>query len=213
MSRFRKAALMRNGGLCAVPGCSRAAVHVHHLVFRSRGGKDEPWNGVALCAVHHLHGIHMGYLEVTGRAGERLHWKFATGEAVPTEEWVTLGDDDVRRADAGGAGAGAAARNAGAGSRAPPRAGGVTDVESGAVAAARVTDVESGPTGAAPGVTDVERVLGGAAAGAAREAVTDAAAVTDVESPGAHFVAEPGFGGADDWRWIVACEEATLHAA
>ncbi|MCK6460602.1 MAG: HNH endonuclease, partial [Planctomycetes bacterium] len=116
MSEFRRVALMRKGGLCAVPGCSRAAVHVHHVVFRSRGGKDEPWNGVALCAVHHLHGIHLGYLEVTGRAGERLHWKFATGEAMPTEEWVTVGDDDVRRAgSAAAAGAGSAAARGGTG--------------------------------------------------------------------------------------------------
>jgi hypothetical protein len=123
ISMFRREALMRKGGLCAVPGCSRAAVHVHHIVFRSRGGRDTPGNGVALCAVHHLHGIHMGYLEVTGRAGERLHWKFATGEAFPTEEWLTFGDDDVRRADAAGAGDGAAAR-------AQPGDGTVTDVES-----------------------------------------------------------------------------------
>jgi hypothetical protein len=96
--RFHRDALMRKGGLCAVPGCSRAARHVHHVVFRSRGGPDEAWNGVALCIPHHLHGVHMGYLEVTGRAGERLHWRFGTGEAVPLEEWVTFGDDDVRRA-------------------------------------------------------------------------------------------------------------------
>ncbi len=98
-ARFHRDALMRKGGLCAVPGCSRAARHVHHIVFRSHGGPDEAWNGVGLCVPHHLHGIHLGYLELAGRAGERLHWKFGAGEAVPLEEWVTLGDDDVRRAD------------------------------------------------------------------------------------------------------------------
>jgi hypothetical protein len=149
MSRFRRDALTRTLGLCAVPGCSRAAVHVHHVVFRSRGGRDHPWNGVALCAVHHLHGIHLGFLEVTGRAGERLHWKFATGEAVPTEEWVTLGDDDVQRADAAGA-------------RAPPDVGAVTDVERGSGWADAgtvhevVTDVEPAGAGSRQGVTDVE---------------------------------------------------------
>jgi hypothetical protein len=90
---------MRKAGLCAAPGCSRAACHLHHIVFRSRGGTDDPRNLVGLCAVHHLHGIHLGYLEVTGLAGERLHWKLGTGESVPLEEWITLGDDDVRRAD------------------------------------------------------------------------------------------------------------------
>ena len=33
------------------------------------------------------------------QAGERLHWRFGTREAVPTEEWITLGEDDVRRLD------------------------------------------------------------------------------------------------------------------
>jgi hypothetical protein len=96
--RLRHEVLKRKAGLCSVPGCSRAAVHVHHIVFRSRGGKDAKENQVGLCMPHHLHGIHLGYLEVRGRAGERLHWKFGTGEAVPLEEWVTFGDDDVRRA-------------------------------------------------------------------------------------------------------------------
>jgi hypothetical protein len=94
----RREVLMRKAGLCAVPGCSRAACHLHHIVYRSRGGSDDPRNLVGLCRVHHLHGIHLGYLEVTGAAGERLHWKLGTGEAVPLEEWITLGDDDVRRA-------------------------------------------------------------------------------------------------------------------
>jgi hypothetical protein len=99
ISAQRHDVMMRKGGLCAVPGCSREARHVHHIVFRSRGGARAPENEVALCAAHHLRGIHQGYLEVTGRAGERLHWRFGTGEAVPTEEWVTLGDDEVRRAE------------------------------------------------------------------------------------------------------------------
>jgi hypothetical protein len=63
--------------------------------FRSRGGPDAPWNELALCAQHHLHGIHLGYLTVEGRAGEKLVWRFGTGEV-----WETHGDDDVRRAGA-----------------------------------------------------------------------------------------------------------------
>ncbi len=99
IDKRRRHVLMRKAGLCAVPGCSRAAVHCHHIVFRSRGGTDDVTNLLGLCPTHHLHGIHLGYLEVTGRAGERLRWKLGTGEAVPLEEWVTFGDDDVRRAD------------------------------------------------------------------------------------------------------------------
>jgi hypothetical protein len=115
IDKRRRQVLMRKAGLCAVPGCSRAAVHCHHIVFRSRGGTDDVTNLLGLCPTHHLHGIHLGYLGVTGRAGERLRWKLGTGEAVPLEEWVTLGDDDVRRADHA--------------PRAPPGEGSVTDVE------------------------------------------------------------------------------------
>ncbi len=70
----QKRALARDKGFCQVPGCSRAAVHAHHLTFRSAGGTDEPENLVSLCAAHHLHGIHAGYLRVTGLAPDRLTW-------------------------------------------------------------------------------------------------------------------------------------------
>ncbi len=138
IDKRRRQVLMRKAGLCAVPGCSRAAVHCHQIVFRSRGGTDDPTNLVGLCPTHHLHGVHLGYLEVTGRAGERLRWKLGTGEAVPLEEWVTFGDDDVRRAT----------------NTATPGEGGVTDVES------RGGDVESAAHGAdcvAEGRGDADR--------------------------------------------------------
>jgi len=90
----REKVLMRHGGLCAAPGCSRCAVHVHHIVFRSHGGSADLANEVALCAVHHLRGVHRGYLRVVGRAGERLLWFLGTGEV-----YETRGDDDVRRTE------------------------------------------------------------------------------------------------------------------
>ena len=93
--RSRAQVLNRNGGKCQVPGCSLPARHVHHIRYRSHGGTNDPWNEVALCVAHHLHGIHEGRLSVTGRAGERLEWRFSDGEI-----WITLGDNDVRRADA-----------------------------------------------------------------------------------------------------------------
>jgi hypothetical protein len=68
-------AIARDRGLCQVPGCSRAAVHAHHVVFRSRGGGDEEANLVSLCAGHHLHGVHGGVLRVRGRAPEALEWE------------------------------------------------------------------------------------------------------------------------------------------
>jgi len=81
-----------------VPGCSRPAQHVHHITYRSRGGKDDAANEVALCAAHHLHGVHRGYLAVAGRAGERLLWRLGRGDRAPGGVWITRGDDDVRRA-------------------------------------------------------------------------------------------------------------------
>jgi len=77
----QKRAIARDGGLCTVPGCSRPAVHVHHVVYRSRGGGDDPANLTSLCAAHHLRGVHRGYLRVRGQAPDRLSW-FLTGRAA-----------------------------------------------------------------------------------------------------------------------------------
>jgi hypothetical protein len=65
----------RDLGRCCVPGCSRRAVHAHHIRSRARGGSDEPWNLVSLCAIHHLRGVHGGYLRVRGRAPDGLLWE------------------------------------------------------------------------------------------------------------------------------------------
>jgi len=73
----QRLAIERDRGFCQVPGCSRAAVHAHHVVWRSRGGSDEPENLVSLCAGHHLHGIHAGYIRVSGRAPDQLRWEVA----------------------------------------------------------------------------------------------------------------------------------------
>ena len=78
----QRRAIERDRGFCQVPGCSRAAVHAHHVVWRSRGGRDEPENLVSLCAGHHLHGIHAGYIRVSGRAPDQLRWEVAAGQGV-----------------------------------------------------------------------------------------------------------------------------------
>jgi hypothetical protein len=49
------------------------------VLFRSRGGGDEPENQIGLCAFHHLRCIHGGYLKVIGRAPDELRW-FLGGE-------------------------------------------------------------------------------------------------------------------------------------
>ncbi len=72
----------RDRGFCQVPGCSRAAVHAHHVLFRSLGGGDEPQNLVSLCAAHHLHGVHMGWIRVRGRAPDELRWQLGAGAGV-----------------------------------------------------------------------------------------------------------------------------------
>ncbi len=69
--------LARDRGRCQVPGCSRAAVHAHHVVFRSHGGSDDEGNLLSLCSPHHLHGVHAGWLRVRGQAPEDLRWELA----------------------------------------------------------------------------------------------------------------------------------------
>ena len=68
-SKAREEVMMRNHGICAWPGCSRAADDDHHIVFRSQGGSDKTSNRSGLCKTHHLQGVHRGFLELTGRAG------------------------------------------------------------------------------------------------------------------------------------------------
>ena len=93
VSKRRQQVFARQGGLCAVPGCSQTAQHEHHIEFRSRGGTNELENLLALCSAHHLRGVHDCRVTVEGRAGELLHWEIhATGE-----EWTTTGDDDTRK--------------------------------------------------------------------------------------------------------------------
>jgi hypothetical protein len=65
----------RDGWRCAVPACgSRAQLHDHHVVYRSRGGDHGRDNRITVCAAHHLRGIHGGTIRVTGRAPDRLAW-------------------------------------------------------------------------------------------------------------------------------------------
>ncbi|MFL5412641.1 MAG: HNH endonuclease, partial [Myxococcales bacterium] len=78
-STLQKRILERDGGLCQVPGCSRGADHAHHIVFLSAGGSDDPSNLVSLCAPHHLHCVHMGWLRVTGTAPDGLRWELGIG--------------------------------------------------------------------------------------------------------------------------------------
>ena len=72
---------------CTVPGCSRPGGHTHHLTFRSQGGSDAAHNLIAVCAAHHLIGIHEGLIAVSGRAPDALVWQ--SGLQRPREEEET----------------------------------------------------------------------------------------------------------------------------
>jgi hypothetical protein len=80
----------RRDEYCQVPGCSRLATHGHHIVPVSRGGTDDPWNIVGVCAAHHLHCIHRGWVRVSGRAPDHLVWElgvFPEADAARGEEF------------------------------------------------------------------------------------------------------------------------------
>ncbi len=98
---WEKGVLMRHGGLCAVPGCTRAARDNHHLRLQSHGGPDVDWNCVAVCWFHHKRCIHNGLLIVRGRGGEYLIWKFVDATLTPWAEFETVGDDEVLLVGAG----------------------------------------------------------------------------------------------------------------
>jgi hypothetical protein len=87
---LQKQVLARDKGFCQVPGCSRAAEHAHHIDYLSAGGADEAGNLISLCATHHLHGVHMGYIRVRGKAPNGLRWQLGVrlGKA-PLVEVVT----------------------------------------------------------------------------------------------------------------------------
>jgi len=93
---WQKNVLMRYGGICAVPGCTRAARDNHHIIFQSKHGPDEPWNMVATCKFHHQRCIHRGLLIVRGRGGEVLVWRFVDSTLTPWAEFKAVGDDEVR---------------------------------------------------------------------------------------------------------------------
>ena len=70
---LRRRVLAREAGRCGNPRCSHRADHCHHVVFRSRGGKTEIANEVAVCTTCHAL-VHAGLLRVSGRADNDLRW-------------------------------------------------------------------------------------------------------------------------------------------
>jgi len=75
--RFRDyAGFVRDQFWCTAPGCTaRNELESHHIVFRSAGGSDEPWNRTTLCWHHHHAGIHAPGMQVAGRAPDWLFFE------------------------------------------------------------------------------------------------------------------------------------------
>jgi hypothetical protein len=74
----------RDGWRCTAPGCSSFRnLHDHHIVFRSAGGSNDPANRTALCAWHHLRGVHKGILRCTGTAPDGLRFELGVRPGGP----------------------------------------------------------------------------------------------------------------------------------
>ncbi len=82
--RHRDPVFARDGWRCAVPACSsRRNLHDHHILFRSRGGDNTRDNRVAVCAWHHLHGLHSGAVRARGKAPDGITWEIGVRAAGP----------------------------------------------------------------------------------------------------------------------------------
>lgn len=74
----------RDGWRCTVPGCSsRRNLHDHHITFRSRGGLNTRDNRTAVCAAHHLHGLHDGTIRAAGPAPSGIEWQLGVRSGGP----------------------------------------------------------------------------------------------------------------------------------
>ena len=54
-----------------------------HVLYRSRGGEHAWGNRVAICAWHHLRGIHRGIIKVSGQAPDDLVWEIGLRRGRP----------------------------------------------------------------------------------------------------------------------------------
>jgi len=79
-----KRVVARDDYRCTVPGCTaRANLQSHHIIFRGKGGSDEPENQTCLCMKHHLFGVHQGYLRISGSAPDGITWILGSGTGHP----------------------------------------------------------------------------------------------------------------------------------
>ena len=65
--RCRRAVRVRDQGRCRVPSCQASSKHLHHIVYRSHGGKWQTHNVVSLC--QKCHGlVHAALIRIAGDA-------------------------------------------------------------------------------------------------------------------------------------------------
>lgn len=63
----RRAILVRQGGVCATPGCHHTHLEIHHTIWWSMGGPTDLDLMIGLCVrCHHL--LHRGLLQINGNA-------------------------------------------------------------------------------------------------------------------------------------------------
>jgi hypothetical protein len=84
--RMRRQVFARDHHRCTVPGC-RAGRHldIHHVEFRSHGGRHQIWNLTVLCSGHHDL-LHEGKLRISGKAPDLIYER-----RTEEDEWKRLG--------------------------------------------------------------------------------------------------------------------------
>ncbi|MHC9539747.1 MAG: HNH endonuclease [Vulcanimicrobiota bacterium] len=85
--------LKRDRFRCQVPGCNcRRNLHIHHIIWRSKGGTDDPANLIVLCTKHHLRLLHnLLTLRIEGTAPHHLTFTFgprSQGDEKPFLKYV-----------------------------------------------------------------------------------------------------------------------------
>ncbi len=86
----RRAVMVRDGGVCAFPGCGRDRyLECHHIVHRADGGAHSADNLVLVCWTHHSL-VHESGWSLRGRAGPNITWVRPDGQPFEPRVRVTL---------------------------------------------------------------------------------------------------------------------------
>lgn len=89
-SAQQRAARVRDGGRCRVPGCGRRVVDLHHQHGWDDGGRTDIDNGLLLCTRHHTL-IHQRRFLVSGNPNGALTFTLPTGEIIGVSRPTTRG--------------------------------------------------------------------------------------------------------------------------